>query len=218
MACHSRGGRYTGIDLVDVYIGKEEVHLRLHKKLLCARCPFFKAALTGDLKEAHSNIVKLPEDSVEAFNVVVAWVYSDAVPTRATKPVMCDAYRLAEKLLIPGLQNDIIDVLNKGIKANKKEVPDPLLMAQLYRDLDDEHPLLSFWREWVVYSLWNERTHASTYAEAFAESPSFALYVISKLTLSTFRFEMEGYDTPPPDMFEYTSDKWHVEVSSEDED
>ncbi|KAI9753008.1 MAG: hypothetical protein M1815_000160 [Lichina confinis] len=183
---------HTGIDLVNVYVGKEEAHLRLHKKLLCARSPFFRAAFTGQLKEAQSSTIKLPEDSVEAFNVVVAWMYSDVVPAGATKLVLCNAYRLGEKFLTPGLQNAIIKTFADHMKANRADLPDQALMQQLYRDVDKEHPLARFWTDWVVYGLWSEPTAVTKYDELIAESPSFAVAMLHKFADLTSKLKLKS--------------------------
>ena len=217
LACHSRCARHTGIDLVDVYVSKEEAHCRLHKKLLCARSPFFRAAFTGLLKEAQSSTIKLPEDSVETFNVVVAWMYSDVVPAGVSRAVLCDACRLGEKYLIPELQNAIITVFANHMKENPEDMPDSSFLKQVCRDLNKGHPLLRFWADWAAYGLWEGDSPATTYDEVFAESPAFAAAMVHKLADLKRRIRPYRHVEPPWRTFVQDTENYFVRVAQEGE-
>jgi BTB/POZ domain len=61
--------------MVLVKVGAKEVTFQLHKSILCDISTFFTAAFTGQFLEATENIVKMPEEDVEVFNLFVNWLY-----------------------------------------------------------------------------------------------------------------------------------------------
>lgn len=46
----------------------------VNKSVVCLTCPFFKAACTGDWKEARAGIIELPE-SAETVEQLLQWCY-----------------------------------------------------------------------------------------------------------------------------------------------
>lgn len=46
----------------------------VHKSVVCPACPFFKAACTGDWKEAGAGIIELPE-SEHTIRSLLQWCY-----------------------------------------------------------------------------------------------------------------------------------------------
>lgn len=65
-------------DIVLVVDGQEIV---AHRCIL-ARCGYFRAMFTGQLKEATQNRVEIPETSLESFKIVLDYIYTqDSDPT-----------------------------------------------------------------------------------------------------------------------------------------
>lgn len=92
----------------------------LPKELLTNSSPFFAAALNGSFAEAKSKIVSLPEDSIDAFEIFIQWLYvgeitakdciadhdhGDDYPpdfcTEATVQTFVEAWILGDKLQCP---------------------------------------------------------------------------------------------------------------------
>lgn len=51
----------------------------VHKKLLCDKVPYFSKMFSGTWKESKDGVAEFPEDSAEMFDLLVCWVYKDAV-------------------------------------------------------------------------------------------------------------------------------------------
>lgn len=66
-----------GSDTVDVYVGDDRVHLRVHQKLLCQDGPVFDKMFNGGFTEAASKSAELPEDDPDAFDSFLIWLYHD---------------------------------------------------------------------------------------------------------------------------------------------
>ncbi|KAL8864393.1 MAG: hypothetical protein Q9198_009892 [Flavoplaca austrocitrina] len=102
----------TAIVTVRVGSGEEVKSWAVHKGLLTHHSPFFAAALNGFFKESTSNVVELIEDSPEAFNLFVYWLYTgDLTPGKLTSDVKrfariaCLAWALGDKLQCPVFQD-----------------------------------------------------------------------------------------------------------------
>ncbi|KAM3080853.1 hypothetical protein ACMFMG_004811 [Clarireedia jacksonii] len=65
-----------GTEMVDLYIGKDEKHMRVHKRILCHKVPYFDKMFNSGFKEAE----ELGANSVEAFDVLLGWVYTNTLP------------------------------------------------------------------------------------------------------------------------------------------
>lgn len=48
----------------------------VHKKLLCARIPYFHKMFAWGGVKTHKNSAVMPEDSPESFDVLLSWLYS----------------------------------------------------------------------------------------------------------------------------------------------
>lgn len=64
--------------IVTVLVGPEKDCFAIHKTLVCDQSSFFKAALTGNFKEADGTIA-LPEQDAAAFKYFVHWLYTDSL-------------------------------------------------------------------------------------------------------------------------------------------
>lgn len=71
--------RHFSGDRVKVYVGPSEHLFVMPKSLLCHHSTFFKAALQGKWKEAEKNAVCLREESVETFQLLRTWMYTDRI-------------------------------------------------------------------------------------------------------------------------------------------
>lgn len=105
-------------------VGLEEKPFYLHKSEICAVSNVFKAACTGPWKEAEENLVRLPEDDIEAFEDFVHWLYRTSVSFGLEedsdgddffRPVM--AYILGDKLQATRFMNDTMTKVIKEIEG-----------------------------------------------------------------------------------------------------
>lgn len=61
--------------MVVVLVGPGKQRFEIHKGLICSRSDFFKAALTGNFKEADGTIA-LPDHDPATFKYFVYWLYT----------------------------------------------------------------------------------------------------------------------------------------------
>jgi hypothetical protein len=71
--------------------------------------PFLREVSSFGYKEQVEQAVHLPEDSPEAFEIVVKWMYAEGVPTTIDDLYIGHAYILADKLCMGELQNALVD-------------------------------------------------------------------------------------------------------------
>ena len=72
---------------VIISVGPEKVRYPLPKgRLVQDDVPFFKAAFTGSFEEAATNILELPNEEVQVFDLFVEWLMSGAVPMVPVSP------------------------------------------------------------------------------------------------------------------------------------
>ncbi|ERF70748.1 hypothetical protein EPUS_05100 [Endocarpon pusillum Z07020] len=91
-----------------IYVGPEEEIFIIHSSFLTEASAFFKAAITGNFKEATANAIKLPEECVETFEHFVRWLYrgcrDELIPTNdlsicgARIKNIIDLYVFADKI------------------------------------------------------------------------------------------------------------------------
>ena len=101
-----------------VKVGPEEKIYLIHPSFLTEASPFFKAAITGNFKEAAAREVKLLEEREEMFEHFVRWLYSGCVEefTPTNDSSICaariketiDLYIFADKVACQGLKRAMI--------------------------------------------------------------------------------------------------------------
>jgi hypothetical protein len=67
----------TFADLSDLELQVESETFHVHKCVLAARCPYFKALFTSGMQEAQSSMVTLHDISARAMRSLLEWLYFD---------------------------------------------------------------------------------------------------------------------------------------------
>ncbi|TGO57537.1 hypothetical protein BCON_0064g00040 [Botryotinia convoluta] len=88
----------------------------VHKDILCAASPVFEAGFKPVWQKGGDATMELPEDDPIYFAPLVYWIYNNEIVYPygfSASPMggLADVYHLAEKHLMPRLQNDLIDSL-----------------------------------------------------------------------------------------------------------
>lgn len=109
--------------MVTIHVGteKRKQGLHVHKDLICARSPFFKAALTNDWKEAQEGTVVLAEDDYDIVTVYVQWLYRNKLFHKEDKEVtapyasemdrLTSLYVFAEKIGDVDFMDTVVDAI-----------------------------------------------------------------------------------------------------------
>ena len=84
--------RLMGDDIVTVYIGPREKRYSVHKALLTSQSEYFEKALNGKFKEADEQTIRLPEDSPDAFDLLIGWLYQNQIPVLGYGPGPFDEF------------------------------------------------------------------------------------------------------------------------------
>ncbi|CAI6329185.1 unnamed protein product [Periconia digitata] len=135
--------------MVDLYVGPENTHWILHEKLLCYHSPFFRNIFYK--KGSTTSSYGLPEEEDVTFKTFVGWLYSTSLPVpreEADLSVLFDLYLLSEKLQIPALVSDVLQVVREWYKYSDT-YPGLRRVQYIYANTEDGSPM----RHMLVHSV-----------------------------------------------------------------
>jgi BTB/POZ domain len=94
----------------------------VHKDLICYHSPFFNAAFTGPFLEGETQSMTLEDLDPTIFGFLVHWLYTKKVTIQESTDgkewkAMSDLWLLAQRSLIPQLQNDAMIKLHDRLKT-----------------------------------------------------------------------------------------------------
>ncbi|THX20464.1 hypothetical protein D6D17_00645 [Aureobasidium pullulans] len=72
--------------IVTVRVGPDKQEFCIHKGVLCSNSNYFTKAISGQFKEAKTNIVELDDVQVLLFKVFVAWLYTGKLNYESSNP------------------------------------------------------------------------------------------------------------------------------------
>ncbi|KAG4443027.1 hypothetical protein IFR05_001481 [Cadophora sp. M221] len=113
-------------DLVTFYIGPAKKKAIVHKSIVCQASPVLEAAFDSLFIEGQTQVYELEDTTEAAFVLFVQWIYRGRIKLvkglaqnddksheelRIKQAALADLWILAEKLLIPELQNRAIDLI-----------------------------------------------------------------------------------------------------------
>lgn len=110
-------------------VGPEKKKFILHKEFACQYSPVFKAAFNSDFIEGQTQTYKLEDVTEAAARLLVNWFYTQQLDIEgygASSPekrqedmALCQLWVLADKLLVPQLQNQTIrTMVDLRVKTN----------------------------------------------------------------------------------------------------
>jgi hypothetical protein len=109
-----------------------------HRNLISHYSPFFAAAFKGNFKEGLSQEMTLEAD-FKAFGVFSNWLYTQTIlDSEGYQPDMCSLahlWILADRFLVPRLQNKVVDNLHYILNRGRENVSDFLAFCKIA----DEH-------------------------------------------------------------------------------
>ncbi|TEY69492.1 hypothetical protein BOTCAL_0115g00120 [Botryotinia calthae] len=77
----------TGAEIVDLYVGEEKEHFRVHKTMLCTKIPYFeKMFKSGEFVGSSTSTAFFPEDHAATFDILIEWVYTGTFPPIFSTP------------------------------------------------------------------------------------------------------------------------------------
>lgn len=139
--------------MVDIYVGKERKHFRVHKSLLCKKVPYFDKMFNGNFQEAAKNQAEFAEDDVIAFDVLTRWIYTGSV--RKLKFISesgddkmlninpYSAYCVADKFCLPQLMDRFMSAIMEFSSRNRT-IAGPRHVKVVYEKTPESSPLRRF--------------------------------------------------------------------------
>jgi len=140
---------------VNIIDSKQLRHpFRIHQNYICHYSPYFKAAFTGNFTEAETQELQLEDVEGEIFGVFVNWLYTQTIEDEEAKVPsahhLIQLWVLADRLLVPTLQNQALLVLDK----QRREGCRPSLSYNfVYENTKDNSPLRLYIIECCVSDL-----------------------------------------------------------------
>ena len=136
---------------------------------------YFRAALSGSFREANEGVIVLEGEDVKAFANFHTWLYTSKLVNVGgddawfTLGDIAHLYRLADRYIVPGLKNAIIDRIIAG-RVKENEYPF-LLAVNLYKQLPSSDPMCKLL---VDMFAWDESTvvkkRISTMSDRFSSA------------------------------------------------
>jgi hypothetical protein len=120
------GHASTGGDLAtESTPGPELPKFIFHKNLISHHSPFFSAAFNSIFKEGISQEMTLEAD-LKVFGVFSNWLYSQTIfDASGERPGLCTLahlWMLADRFLIPKLQNEVVDILHNMVLNGRRKI------------------------------------------------------------------------------------------------
>ncbi|KAH6672093.1 hypothetical protein B0J14DRAFT_86397 [Halenospora varia] len=159
-------GSLLGIDMVDLYVGPSKHRFHVHRDILCTKIPYFAKMFGGGFVEATTNSAEFPEDEVQAFDLMLFWVYTGTLrPFKYIKDTSTSSsntynyswnidnfYGTAEKWCLPELQDCIMDTYLNEVAATGVS-PGPSGIRNGYLKTSENSGLRRFYAKCFAFAL-----------------------------------------------------------------
>ncbi|PVH71819.1 hypothetical protein DL98DRAFT_89834 [Cadophora sp. DSE1049] len=122
----------------------EKQSFQVHKNYICHYSPFFDVAFNGPFVEGQTQELDLTETSPFIFGTFVNWLYTQKIINRTGKLPSCLSlsvlWILADKLLVPSLQNQALSLLNARRVLDGTRL-DSTMFNYVYENTASDSPL-----------------------------------------------------------------------------
>ncbi|GBN41764.1 Speckle-type POZ protein [Araneus ventricosus] len=134
----------------DICLKGDDSTFQVHRCILAARSPVFKAVLENDTLESRTGLVKIAEISTEVLRLLLSFLYSSEVEEDLGYPNSALLYAAADKYGILSLLRICRRELKKNISVDNFD--ELLLMSHLHSDVKLKEFLTSFLSSWYPNS------------------------------------------------------------------
>ncbi|THV44520.1 hypothetical protein BGAL_0625g00060 [Botrytis galanthina] len=168
----------AGSQTVDIRVGEEMKLFRVHKSLLCTRVPYFNKMFNSGFSESTTNSAVLREDDLEAFDVLVDWVYTSILPPDADLWGLVGVYVLADKICLPELMDQVMDTIQAKYPLHPSDASD------IYSILPKGSKLRLLALDMITFEFtkpMNAQLDISKLADVNAKNEEFALDFLIKI-------------------------------------
>lgn len=146
---------------LEVGMGREAVVFNLHKRLLCDKIPVFDKMFNGHFEESTTQTAKMPEDNVEAFKIMIGWVYNGVIEPdiglefktpNSSKTPLIELLILAEKYDVTALVDATMDYLMNFLRE-KRLIIGQSLWPYVYKHTRRTSRLRLFLTRMAIYAM-----------------------------------------------------------------
>ncbi|KAF7909214.1 uncharacterized protein EAE98_012293 [Botrytis deweyae] len=151
----------TKIVRLEVGTGFDQVVFNVHKAILCNKIAFFDKMFNGKFLEGITHCAKMPEDNIEAFKLMLGWVYSGVIEpgigltfadgNSASTPLL-ELLILAEKYDINPLVDVTMDYLI-NLLQEKRIIIGESLWVYTYKHTRRTSKLRLFFTRLAIYAM-----------------------------------------------------------------
>ncbi|KAF2665014.1 hypothetical protein BT63DRAFT_459635 [Microthyrium microscopicum] len=197
---------------VDVYVGQEQRHWKLHRNLLIYHSEYFQHELQAQSTSSTSALVSalsmgdsddnakfrlnLPDEDPAGFELLVRWFYQGKLDDVSNIPDSQDKYAyvdacqrlhiLCHKFQMPHLMNQAIDQYRKGLNEAGL-VPDSSELADIYTRSPVGSPFRTLMTRIAARQILHPESdkNAESYRKCFAISPDFGIELVDAIKRGT---------------------------------
>ena len=162
---------------------------------------FFKAAFSGSFKEASSDVVLLPDDDPEVFDIVHIWLHIGLLTQsvngqdiECTSRQLIDVFIFGDKYGMPELQNAAINCIIEWVVNNTLLTPH---FAHAYAHTTENSPLRRLLVAVYTYSPSRWAKIAREQSQVLSACPEFVMDVAIALADGAFRRNLNLAEPPP---------------------
>lgn len=144
---------------VNIKVGPDERNFIVHRDLLRHHSPYFDGALGGSFKESEGNLIRLPENKPDVFELFVGWLYAQRLDQQidATELMTCRNlarhYVFADMRGVLRLKDAVITVLIQGLKIHPLPNRHSILqeIPYIYANTAEKSLLRKLLVDYVIY-------------------------------------------------------------------
>ncbi|KIW65955.1 hypothetical protein PV04_08168 [Phialophora macrospora] len=174
-----------GTEVVAVVVGPEQHRFAVHKDLICAASKFFHSAFNGGYQETLSKEIHLRGLDAKLFGFFYRWLYSpvrrvgEATYQRAQDTqyqpdeLLFRIYRLADYLLVPGLQLLAIEQLKETFSSFEPTIPSREFICLVFED-DQQKFMQSYVLKHIMFWI-SKSEDKDTWVELFTMHQKVAM-------------------------------------------
>ncbi|EMR87097.1 hypothetical protein ACHAPC_006964 [Botrytis cinerea] len=151
----------TRVVRLEVGTGFDRAVFNIHKTVLCEKIAFFDKLFNGNFLESITHSAKMPEDNIEAFKLMLGWVYRGVIEPgvnltfdddKTTKTPLLELLILAEKYDITPLVDATMDYLINVLRE-KRMVVGQSLWVYVYENTRQTSKLRLFFTRIAIYAM-----------------------------------------------------------------
>jgi hypothetical protein len=114
----------------------------VHRNLICSASQFFDKAFNGNFNENYARCMKLPHESLEAFQALYHWLYTGNLLNKKflMEPLIEEdvywlhVYAMADRLLIHKLSLDTYSIIQNHFSQKNLSMPSVRFIEELWSD------------------------------------------------------------------------------------